>query len=155
MTSSPMRAALLLAPVMLIASPGKAANVTLSGTLTNSCILSLSVPGALAASSDGTTLTSETSGGLPATMALIALGGQPTVNFSAPAVSGPSGSTGGATTQIRYTSLQGASQAYTSGASSRIGGALLDTFTIHGRVSNTSGFTAGTYTVTTVATCQQ
>lgn len=155
MTSNFLKGAAPLIAAIALAAPAQAENVTLSGTLINSCVLSLSVPGAIAATGDGTVMTSETAGGLPATMALVAIGGTPTVNFAAPGLSGPSASTSGATTQIRYTSLQGASQAYTSSASSRAGGALLDTFTIHSRVTNSAGFAAGTYTVTTVVTCQQ
>lgn len=155
MFSRPCAYSAVLLTASLTAAPAAAEQVTLSGTLINSCTLSLSVPGALAAASDGKMLSSETAGGLPATMALVAIGGAPTLTFAAPGVSGPSGSTSGATTQIRYTSLQGANQAYTSSQSSRVAGALLDTFTIHGRVTNDAGFAAGTYTLTTVVTCQQ
>ncbi|QPQ55270.1 hypothetical protein IC614_01230 [Allosphingosinicella flava] len=155
MASNLHKSAAALIAAISIAAPAQAENVTFSAALVNSCVLSLSVPGTLAATSDGTTMTSETGGGLPATMTLVAVGAAPTVNFAAPSLSGPSASTSGATTQIRYTSLQGANQAYTSGTSSRAAGALLDTFTVHSRVTNNAGFTTGTYTVTTVVTCQQ
>ncbi|HEY6917098.1 MAG TPA: hypothetical protein VI381_05595 [Allosphingosinicella sp.] len=148
-------ARLALASLAAQSSPALAENVTLSGTLLNSCLLSLSVPGVLAPSSDGTVLSSENSGGVAATLALVAIGGAPTVTFAAPSPAGPIASTSGATTQIRYTSLQGASQSYTSSASSRVGGALIDTFTVHGRIANSNGFAAGNYSVTTVVTCQQ
>jgi hypothetical protein len=136
-------------------APADAANVTLSGLLVDSCTLSLATPGALAASADGATLGSEQSGGTAATLTLIAIGGAPVVQFSAPSLSSPVGWSASPTTAIRYTSVGGANQAYTSGASSRQETGLIDSFTIHGRVTSGGGFAAGTYTVTTVATCQQ
>ena len=131
-----------------------ATNVTLSGTVINSCVLTITTPGTLAPSTDGTRLGSEETGGVAAVMSVVATGAAPTINFAAPTLSGPSGSED-ATTAVRYTSTGGANQAYTSSSSSRTMTGLLDTFTVNGRVTHATGFPAGQYTVTSVATCQQ
>ncbi|HTU09687.1 MAG TPA: hypothetical protein VMG08_02215 [Allosphingosinicella sp.] len=123
--------------------------------LGGSCILSLSTEGTLSLSGDATVLGSEQAGGLPAIMAVVAIGGTPQVSFTAPTLDAPAGMPAGAQVAIRYTSLGGANQAYTSAASSSTNVRLLDTFTVHGRVTSPSGFQSGNYLVATVATCQQ
>jgi hypothetical protein len=142
---------LLLAP----AAPGGAAEVRLTGNLLSSCVLSLTTPGQLATSSDPTIFGSEQPGGLAATMTVVAIGASPTVEFTAPTVDAPGGFSPTAQAQIRYTSLGGSNQAYTASASSSSTVRLLDTFTIDARVVSTEGFQSGTYTVRTMATCEQ
>ena len=61
----------------------------------------------------------------------------------------------GATKEMAFTSLGGAAQTWTAGASSYSANRLLDTVTIKARVANTAGFVTGSYTVTSTATCQQ
>lgn len=143
---------LLLAP----AAPGGAAEVRLTGNLLSSCVLSLTTPGQLAAAAaDPTVFGSEQAGGLAATMTVVAIGASPTVAFTAPTVDAPGGFSPTAQAQIRYTSLGGSNQAYTSSASSSSTVRLLDTFTINARIVSTEGFQSGTYTVRTMATCEQ
>lgn len=147
---------LIAAPLLLaIAVPADAAEIRLRGNLLSSCILSLSTEGQLRISDDPTIFGSEASGGLPATMTVVAIGATPTVNFTAPAIDAPAGFSSDATAAIRYTSLGGSNQPYTTGASSSSQVRLLDTFTIHSRIVSTEGFQTGNYTVRTVATCQQ
>ena len=147
---------LTFASTLLIA-PGSsiAADVSLGGIIANTCVLSITSAGTLAPLSDGQTLTSETTGGAAATMAIIAAGLSPTIKFGAPTVQAPSGWTGSPTTSVRYTSIGGANQAYSSAATQATAGALLDVFTVNAKVENHTGFAAGQYTVHTIVTCQQ
>lgn len=137
-------------------APARAAtDVTFTGLVINSCVLTLGTPGLLAPSTDGQTLSSENGGGLASTLAVVAVGLAPTLNFSAPILTTPNGYAGEATSAIRYTSLGGANQPYTTASSSARAGVLLDTFTIHSRVTSPTGFSGGTYNVRTTVTCQQ
>ena len=146
---------ILSVPAIVIAAPAAAADVVFTGALVNSCILNVSTPGVLGPSSDGQTLSSETGTGVAAILAVIAVGSAPTLSFTAPALTTPAGFSGTATTAIRYQSLSGRTQAYTTGASTMTGGTLLDTVTINSRVQSPTGFASGLYTVRTVVTCQQ
>lgn len=136
-------------------APAQAQTVNLTGNLLNSCILSVSTGGVLAPTQDGQTITTETPGGLAAVLLMVAVGSRPTVRFTAPTLEAPAGYDGVATTMIRYNSLSGVNQAYTSATSSGRAGALLDTFTINGRVESPDGFASGRYNVQTVVTCEQ
>ncbi len=150
-------------PVIVIVScaaialpaPAIAADVVFTGTLINSCVLNLTSPGVLAASSDGNTLSSENVGGVPAVLAVVAVGTNPTLSYTAPTLQSPATYSGTPVTAIRYQALGGASQPYTSNASSMTAGSLLDTVTINSRVTTNRGFASGTYTVRTTVTCQQ
>lgn len=137
------------------AMPANASDVVFTGTLVNSCVLNVATPGLLAATTDGTTLSSENSGGVAAVLAVVAVGTAPTLSFTAPTLTTPTGFSGTPTTAIRYQAASGGSRAYTSSASSITAGALLDTLTINSRVQNAGGFISGTYTVRTTVTCQQ
>ena len=127
----------------------------MAGVVANSCVLVLNTSGVLAASPDGTTLASDVTGGSPASLNVTALGTAPTINFSAPALITPTGFSGTPVTSYRFQSTRGTSKPYTTVASSQPGTALLETFTVHGRVTNTTGFAEGQYRITTTATCQQ
>lgn len=133
----------------------EAAVVNFSGLVVNVCVLTLSTPGVLAAAPSGTMLASTEAGGVSAIMTVVATGTRPTIQFSVPQATGPVGWTGTPTSAIAYTSLSGANQSFTSSASSATANALLDTFTINGRIINASGFESGTYGLATTATCQQ
>lgn len=137
------------------AAPAQAVNVTLSGLVVNLCVLTLSTPGTLASSADGTELSSDQTGGLPATLTVVATGSAPTINFTAPSLQAPGGASGSITKAIGYTSLSGAAQGYTSSSSSYTQPGLLDTFTVKGKLNSAVGFSTGTYTISTTATCQQ
>jgi hypothetical protein len=149
--------AIAIAPLvaLTVPAPASAADVTLRGSLLSSCLLTLSTEGKLVASSDPTVIGSEESGGNAALLAVVAVGATPTVNFSAPTIDGPAGLDSGAQAQIRYTSLGGSNQSYTSSASSSSQVRLLDTFTINARIVSPNGFAAGNYVVRTTTTCQQ
>lgn len=129
--------------------------VNITGNLLNSCVLSISSNGVLAAAADGTTISSTAPGGQPGTVSLVAIGLTPRVRFTAPALETPAGFAGTPITMIRYTSLRGAQQDWTATASMATAGALLDTFSVHGRVENAAGFASGRYNVQTVVTCEQ
>lgn len=136
------------------AERGDAATVSFNALVINLCVLTLTTPGVLAASADGTSLASD-NGGVKATMSVIATGTHPTISFTAPNSTGPAGWTGNPTRFLAYSSLLGANQPYTSGASQVAMTGLLDTFTIDGKIVNASGFASGSYTLTSTATCQQ
>lgn len=139
----------------MLATPASAVDVRLLGNITNSCVLTLTTPGRLAASTDGTILGTEQLTGAPAIMAVVALGGGPTIQFTAPALTAPSGYSGGTPAEMKINSLLGINIDYTSSAQSPTITGLLDTITVHGRVQNATGFRAGNYEIKTVATCQQ
>lgn len=145
-----------LAIGLCCATPAAASsNVTLSGTITNSCILT-PASGVLALSASGLILGSEQTGGSAATLTVLAIGNVPSISFAAPTLtSAPVTYTTSPTVQIKYTSANGgANQAYTSSTSSGAS-TRSDVFTVNGKVTDNSGFEAGNYTMTTVATCQQ
>lgn len=149
------RSLYLLLATPLIATPAQAGDVVFIGNLLNSCVLNVTTPGVLGASTDGTMLSSETGTGVSAVLAVVAVGASPTLNFTAPAVTTPAGFTGTTTTSIRANALSGASHAYGSSAFSLTGGPLIDTITINSRVTGTAGFASGNYTVRSTVTCQQ
>jgi hypothetical protein len=93
--------------------------------------------------------------GLPAVLAVISTGTRPTLNFTAPAITGPSGWTGTPTVSMAYTSLSGLNQAYTTSATQAQPAALLDTLTINAKSVNSTGYISGTYTIASTVTCQQ
>jgi hypothetical protein len=120
----------------------------------SSCTLSLSAPGTLTMAGTGTVLGSQESGGTAAVMLIVSsLGTHPTIVVTAPSVVGPPGWAGTPITYVSYSTLSGAVQPYTSAQSTKPVG-LIDTVTLNARVLNTSGFRAGSYTVTTTVTCQ-
>lgn len=140
---------------LAMAAPAGAAEIRLTGNLLSSCILSLATPGQLRLSGDATTFGSEETGGLAATMTVVAIGAVPSISFTPPAMDAPADFSASAQAQIRYTSLGGSNQAYTNIASSSSAVRLLDTFTVHGRIVSTEGFRSGNYTIRSTATCQQ
>lgn len=149
------RKSLIALPLLALAAPANAVEIRLTGTLLSSCILSLATPGQLAISGDAGSFGSENVGGLAATMTVVAIGAVPSVSFTAPAIDAPGGFSPTAQAQVRYTSLGGSNQAYTSASSTSSTVRLLDTFTIHGRILSNEGFQSGNYAVRTTATCQQ
>lgn len=136
------------------APPVNAADVTLTGTVLDSCTLNLSSAGLLVLSPDYTQLSSEAVGGAPATLTVASTGAFPTLTFGAPTLSSfPAGWTDTSTKEIRYTALVAPALAYTSNQTSRTLTTNADTFTLHGRVTNSGGFATGTYILRTVVTC--
>lgn len=157
MSNHLLRLGFALVPALgaLVASPAQAGDVIFTGLLVNSCVVNITTPGGLGATSEGNTLSSELGSGVPAVLAVVAVGAAPTLSFAAPTLETPSGFSGTPSVAIRYQSTSGHSQAYTSGASTMTGGTLLDTVTINSRVQNSGGFTAGRYRVVSTVTCQQ
>lgn len=131
-----------------------AETVTFTAVTSSSCTLSLSNNGSLGPSSDGTVLGSEETGGTSASLTVIAVGTAPTIRVAAPSLSTPAGDSG-STGQVKYSSTAGANQDYTASETTATTGDLLDTFTIDGRIQNSGGFKAGTYSISTVVTCEQ
>jgi len=153
------RYSLAAASALIVLSMPNAANaqatVTLtSGPLIDVCILEATSGGVLTRNGEGTLLGSEESGGSPGTLTVVALGTSPTLTFQAPSISTPGGDST-TTGEIAYSSIGGADQDYTDALSTASAGALLDTFTVHGRLLNDDGFLAGTYQISTVVTCSQ
>lgn len=145
------------AAIILSASsfPVAAQPINIGGIVTNSCVLGITSGGVLAPSSDGRSMSSAQAGGLAGSFTLVAVGATPRVKFTAPTAETPAGFNGGAVASVRYTSLRGAQQDWTSAASTATAGALLDTFTVHGKIESDSGFASGRYNVQTVVTCEQ
>ena len=146
-----MRYPLILTTAALFAAGSAFATpVTLGAT-----VLTLSTPGVLTLSTDGTELSSSAGSGVKAVLAVVSTGTAPTLSFTAPSLTGPTGSTSGATKTLAYSSPGGASQAATAGSYAYAANRLLDTVTIDGRAVNAQGFGTGVYTIGTTATCQQ
>lgn len=143
--------ALAAAPV----APASATNVTFTGLVVNACVLTLSTPGLLGTSADGTQLSSEESGGTAAILAVVSTGSTPSLSFSAPTLSGPPGWTGSPIVSVKMSALSGATQAWTASSFTTRLSQLLDTLTINGRAVNSGGFASGSYTLATTVTCQQ
>lgn len=139
----------------LPATAAKAAVVTFTGTVLNSCVLSVTTPGLLTTSNAGTTLGSEEAGGVNAIMSVIATGSTPTITFAAPTLTGPSASTADATKEVGFNAQSGTSQGYAPSPLSYPLSRLTDTVTVKGRVTNPNGFVSGTYGLSMVVTCQQ
>lgn len=131
------------------------ASVTLAGTVVNLCVLTLSTPGTLGIAATGTEISSQETGGIAASLSVVATGANPTITFTAPGLSGPSASTTGATTNLSYTSGGGANQSYTGSGYVYSMNRLLDSITVNGRATNSAGFVSGLYTISTTATCSQ
>ena len=147
-------AAMLVAMAAATAAvPAQAQIVNLTGTVINLCVLTISTPGILAVTSNGLELSTLQSGGVAASLAIVATGSNPTVTFTAPTLSGPSSA--GSTTEVAYSSSGGASRAMGTGAYVYAMNRLLDTITINGRASNSGGFRSGIYTIASTATCSQ
>jgi hypothetical protein len=140
---------------LVFASQASAATVTFTGAVVNTCVINISTPGTLGLAASGTTLSSEETGGLNSVMAIIATGSAPQIQFAAPQLTGPAGSIAAATHQIAYTSPGGAAQTYTASSSVYTMSRLLDTLTVKAKATNVDGFASGTYTITSVVTCQQ
>ncbi len=145
--------------VMLITSvcwsqPSFAEDLTISGSITNSCVLAVSSAGELTLSSDGTRMASDEAGGSAANMTVVATGSLPTITFTAPTLTGPSGASG-AVMGIAYTSASGAIQTMTAVETVSNVTELLDSYTVDGEINMPEGFPAGDYTITTIATCGQ
>ena len=144
-----------IATAAFVAAPACAADLTFTANLSNTCILAVVNQGTLVATTDGKTLSSEASGGVAATLSVVAVGLNPTIKFTAPTLQSPAGWTGSPTTAIRYQSTAGANQAYTTTATNAAIGALIDLFTVNSKVDNATGFISGQYIVRTTVTCQQ
>lgn len=144
-----------IATVVFATGPASAADLSFTANLTNTCILAVVNQGTLVATTDGKTLSSEASGGVAATMSVVAVGLNPTIKFTAPTLQSPAGWTGSPTTAIRYQSTGGANQAYTSAATNAPIGSLIDLFTVNSKVDSATGFISGQYVVRTTVTCQQ
>lgn len=137
-----------------IGSPSaQAQTISFSGTVVNLCVLTISTPGLLSVESSGMELATAHTGGVAASLSIVATGTNPTITFSTPTLTGPSSS--GATTQLSYASPGGASRGYDGSGYVYAMNRLLDTVTINGRASNPSGFRSGVYSITSTATCSQ
>ena len=133
------------------ASPAGAEPVTFDASLVVTCTLVVT-DGTLTPNSDYTSLSSENLGGDAASVTVTALGGDPTLTFDAPTITSTN-DVSAATAQIKYSSLDGASQAYTSTQSTSTASDLADIYTIHAKADDAGGFAAGDYSVATVVTC--
>jgi hypothetical protein len=153
-----VRASLALAVLLAVvpaAAPAGAADVTFSGTLSGTCILSLNTPGVLGMTAGGA-LSSEA--GVPALLAILSVGSNqltinPPVWEETPALYAP----GTELLEVAYSGLAGlglANQAYTDSLTTRnIGTLPLSLLTMNARASNSTGFVDGDYELKVVVTC--
>lgn len=149
------RVFLAAACVAATVAPVSAANVSLSGTVLNSCILAVPTTGLLVADSAGTTLRSDTGvGARAASLTVVSIGAAPTLTFAAPQYSGPSGVPADSV-QYSYAAVgSGASRGFAStGATASVN--LIDTVVINGKIARAAGFSTGTYAMTVDVTCGQ
>lgn len=148
-------AALAGGTILLALAPasGSAATVTLNGLVANMCVLTLSTPGLIAVTPQGTEVSTTQAGGVPAVMTVVATGTNPTLSFSAPTLSGPSAT--GATTELAFSSPGGAVRDFAAGDYTVNINRLLDTVTIGGRARNSGGFASGSYSIASNVTCTQ
>jgi hypothetical protein len=155
-----MRGALALGLVCCgcLTAPAGAADVNFSGTLLGLCSVALTTPGVLALSADGTIFGSEEIGGLPAAVTILAVGSY-TVTINAPTrIASPGGyDPTGESIEVSYSGLAGLgliNQAYTTGLTTfPIDTLPLSTLVMNNRITNPTGFAAGTYETRTVVTC--
>ena len=153
-TCAPIGAAILAASA---APAGAQTAITFEGDVTQSCVLSLSTPGTLAANADGTEIGSEQTLGVAAVLSVVATAGAPTLTFTAPTLSlQPGAYSGTPAVSLKYTSTGGANQDYTSASSSYTSSnALGDVVTLNAKATDAAGFAAGGYRIQTTATCEQ
>lgn len=157
--AKPAAAAAALTALLAPLAPAQAQTVVqFDGLVIASCVLSVSTPGVLGVStSSGTEIGSEQPSGVAAVMAVVATAGAPTISFTAPTMSvKPGAYSGSPTVALKYTSLGGANQAYTSSSSQYTStNPLTDTITLNAKATDSSGFAAGSYRIQTTATCEQ
>ncbi len=139
--------------LVLSGTSAHATPVSMTGLVINMCVLTLSTPGTLTSAASGTALATNELGGVPALLTVVATGSSPTITFSAPAITGPSAATSQA--EFAYTSLGGASRAFSGSGYVYVMNRLLDSVTIDGRATNPQGFSGGLYTLSGTATCSQ
>jgi hypothetical protein len=129
-------------------------DVVFTGSVTDTCTLAVPTPGTMTLSADGTTLGSDQTLGVPATVTVISIGAN-TITLAAPTLqSHPPGYTaGGETVQMNYSGLA-SHPAYTSAQQSFSLGLLpITSLIVNMQVINPAGFAQGTYTAKTVLTC--
>ena len=131
-----------------------ATDIVFTGTVSDTCTLSIPTPGKMTLSGDGKTLGSDQTLGLPATVTVLSLGSN-NVTLSAPSLtaSPPGYTPGSETVEMSYSGL--ASHAYTS-AQQTIPLGILSIATlliVNMHVLNAAGFAQGDYTAKTVLTC--
>ena len=157
--SRPLFAAAALSALLAPLAPAQAQTVVqFDGIVVASCVLSISTPGVLGVSANsGTEIGSELPNGVAAVMSVVATAGTPTIAFTAPELSvSPGTYSGTPTVAMKYTSLGGANQGYTSsGTQYTSNNPLSDTVTLNAKATDSSGFAAGSYRVQTTATCEQ
>lgn len=152
-----MKAELVLAAsaVAVFATPVQGATVSLSGTVLNSCVLTLPTPGLLVPDAQGTTLRSDAGvGARAATLTVAAVGASPSLSFSAPQYSGPSGVSVDSVQYAYQSAGSGASRGFAA-TSSTASSHLIDVFTINGKIARAEGFPTGSYGMTVDVTCSQ
>ena len=141
-----------------LVTPSAAADVNFSGTLLGLCSVALTTPGVLALSTDGTIFGSEEIGGLSAAVSILAVGSY-TVTVAAPTRTNAPGAYNptGEAIEVSYNGVAGLgaiNQAYTSSLTTfPIDTLPLSVLVMNNRITNPTGFAAGTYETRTVVTC--
>lgn len=133
----------------------QATTVSLSGTVVNSCVLTVPTTGLLVVDAAGTTLRSDTGvGARAATLSVVAAGATPTLTFAVPQSTAPSGATPDSVQYSYSASGSGASRGFAATGSTAASN-LIDSFSINGKVDRAAGFPTGTYGMTVEVTCGQ
>jgi len=141
-----------------LAAPVMAANVTFTGSVGNTCTLTIPTFGILKLSADGTYMASDVVGGTSAVVAVVSIGANK-ITVDAPTLTDYADdySTTNQTLEVQYsgaTGLSGVSHAYTSASSSfNVGIIPISALTINNKITNPDGFAQGDYETTTVVTC--
>lgn len=136
------------------------ANVDFSGTVLSVCSLLLSTNGTLGLSADGGAVSSDGAlGGLPGTVTILSIGSGNSVEIAAPTRTGQpvDYDDTNETVQVHYQGVSGLSWvdvAWTDQTTTFNPGSIAaSVLTIHNRIVNPDGFTAGNYGTRTVVTC--
>lgn len=149
-----MRTYLLgLSALFLACTPAAATDVEFSGTVSNTCGLTVSTAGTLGLAADGKTLGSAVGTGNAAVVGIVSIGVN-TITVDAPLLteSPVTYDPGPQTLEVSYSGP--ASQVYTAAQTNFEIGITTEDLTIENRVRNTLGFDQGAYKTKTVVTCQ-
>jgi hypothetical protein len=123
--------------------------------LPSTCVLTISNSGVLASNENATELGSEQNGGRAAALSVTATGLTPTITFNAPTlVDRPGSYSRTPVVSLKYTSVAGANQPFTTTGSGYRSALLTDLITINAKAVDPIGFSAGNYRLVTTATCQ-
>lgn len=142
-----------------IAPAAAQTNVDFSGTVNATCSLAAATNGTLALNGAADVLSSAIVGGTAGTITILSIGTDNTIEVAAPTLiaQGAGYSAGTDTLEVAYTGAGGLTlvdQPFTTSTTTfDVDTIVASVLTVNNRVTNTAGFTPGTYTTRTVVSC--